>query len=79
MSEDKPKIDPKYYKASGAPGLMPPARAAFNWLLWSGLVAVAVGLVAIALGNPFLIDSLVIAAAPLLAGAGIVAGLGKRE
>lgn len=80
MSNEAPKVDPKYYKSSAAsPKLVREALKPFRIMLWLGIAAIALGLIALALGNPYLIDSMLMLAIPFFAGAGVVAGLGRRE
>ncbi|GAA2825636.1 hypothetical protein FB468_2051 [Leucobacter komagatae] len=65
--------------------LVPAAQSAFNWLLWGGLALLGVSLLVVVLcfgtGDPgglVFAAVLLLTCTPLLAAAGIVAGLGKR-
>ncbi len=89
--EATPKVDPKHYKSSGAgPSLVPAALAPFRAMLWAGVVLAAIGFIALLVGasaNSYDDTSTATAlgagalqvAVPLFVGAGVVAGLGKRE
>lgn len=83
MSEETPA-------ATTAPAtyspLAPNARSAYNWLLYGALSMAALALLLLFVSfsggafEPAMLGGVaLVAAAPLFAGAGVVAGLGKRE
>ncbi len=78
--EATPKVDPKYYQASGAAAqLVPAALKAFRAMLWAGIILAGFGVLVWLLVGWVASLSIFPLAVPLFAGAGIVAGLGKRE
>ena len=80
MSDEAPKIDPKYYEPKGGsrPKLAPAPQRAFTALLWAGLILAAVGVVCAVGVTVGAGVELLGYAVPLFVGAGVVAGLGKR-
>lgn len=83
MSEETPKVDPKYYapvsgKAGGA-RLVKAARTPFFLLLWVGVGAGLVAAVSAFRGDPALSAAQAQLAGILLVGAALLAGLGRRE
>lgn len=80
MSEETPRVDPKYYKSSGRlPQLAPPAQKAFSGLLLVGLAIILVAIIIMLVVSWVAGLSIFSLGIPFIVGAGIVAGLGKRE
>lgn len=82
MSNDAPQIDPKYKQPingkADRPKLEASALVAFRALLWFGLILAVIGLFILFVGPALVAAVAFLLGVPLLAAAGIVAGLGKR-
>ena len=83
MSIETPKVDPKYYEPigerAGGARRVKAARTPFRVLLWSGIGAALVALWSALRADPALSAAQAQLAGILLTGAGVLAGLGRRE